>query len=217
MPRGRFGKAVALALVVAMGGFTAGCFGTFQLTRNLYEVNRSVDDKYVRSVLTWILVIPYALTGALDFLAFNVIEFWTGQNPVAPVPVEKVRSRRDGKDVMTLSREGDATLATLERYQGKTLVSTVRIRDDGKGTVRAVETAGGIAVREISAVRRDDGSVEVTTKTGGSTTTERFAASALRVHAVRVARIAAEARQAAGGASGTIPLAAAARVPALGG
>ncbi len=217
MPGGRCGKGIALVLVAAMGVFTAGCFGKFQLTRNLYDVNRSVDDKYVRSVLTWILVIPYAVTATLDFLVFNLIEFWTGENPVASMPVTKIHARQNGKDVLTLSRDGDATLATIERYEGKTLVSTLRIRDDGKGTVRAVETAGGTQVRDASAVRGDDGSVEVTTRTAASTTTERYAASALKVRGARVARIASEARRAVAGASGTIPLAAAARVPAFGG
>jgi len=79
----RFGKGIALVLVAAVGTLSAGCFGKFQLTRKLYDVNQSIDEKYVRSVATWIFAIPYALTGILDLVIFNVIEFWTGENPVA--------------------------------------------------------------------------------------------------------------------------------------
>src|SRR5512135_1794308 len=98
----RFGKGIALMLVAAVGALSAGCFGKFQLTRNLYDINQSIDDKYVRSATTWIFVIPYALTGILDFVLFNVIEFWTGENPVASSPVTKVYAQGNAKTVLTL-------------------------------------------------------------------------------------------------------------------
>ncbi len=74
-----------MALVLAMSVgivFSAGCYGKFQLTRSLYEVNRSVEDKYLRTVLTWVLIIPYGIAGLLDFAVFNLIEFWSGENPI---------------------------------------------------------------------------------------------------------------------------------------
>ena len=139
----RFGKGIALVLVAAVGALSAGCFGKFQLTRKLYDVNQSIDEKYVRSAATWIFVIPYALTGILDFVVFNVIEFWTGENPVVSAPVTKVYAEGNGRTVLTLSRDGSATVAVIERYEGERLVSTLRVRDDGRGKVAAVETAAG--------------------------------------------------------------------------
>ncbi len=213
----RFGKGIALVLVAALGALSAGCFGTFQLTRKLYDINRSIDEKYVRSAATWIFVIPYAVTGLLDFVIFNVIEFWSGENPVAVAKVTKVYARGDGKAVLTLSRDGSATVAVIERYAGETLVSTLRIRDDGRGGVAAVETAAGKKVREVSAVAASDGSVNVTVGTAAGRSTERYAAPAVRAQAARAARIASEVAKASRGASGAIPLATAARVPAYGG
>ena len=213
----RFGKGIAMVLVAAVGALSAGCFGKFQLTRKLYDINQSIDEKYVRSAATWIFVIPYAVTGLLDFVVFNVIEFWTGENPVAEAKVTKVYAQGNGRTVLTLSRDGSATVAVIERYEGGEPVSTLRVRDDGAGKVTAVEMAAGKKVREVVAVATSDGSVDVTVATAAGVGTERYPAPSVRAQDTRVARIASEVARASRGAAGTIPLAAAARVPAYGG
>jgi hypothetical protein len=215
----RFGKGIALVLVAAVGALSAGCFGKFQLTRKVYDMNQSIDEKYVRSAATWIFVLVpvYGIAALLDLIVFNVIEFWTGENPVASAPVTKEYAQGNGRTVLTLSRDGSATVAVIDRYEGERLVSTLRLRDDGRGKVVAVETAAGGEVREVSAVASSDGSVDVTVATAAGTGTERVAATAVRAQETRAARIASEVAQASRGAAGTIPLAAAARVPAYGG
>jgi hypothetical protein len=213
----RLGKGIAMVLVAAVGALSAGCFGKFQLTRKLYDINQSIDEKYVRSAATWIFVIPYAVTGLLDFVVFNVIEFWTGENPVAEAKVTKVYAQGNGRTVLTLSRDGSATVAVIERYEGEEPVSTLRVRDDGAGKVTAVEMAAGKKVREVVAVATSDGSVDVTVATAAGVGTERYPAASVRAQETRVARIASEVARASRGAAGTIPLAAAARVPAYGG
>ena len=216
MRRNRWVRVAALALVVAFGAVSSGCFGSFKLTRTLYDVNRSVDDKYLRSLVTWLFVIPYGFTAILDLLVFNVVEFWSGENPVTSAPVTKVYAEGGGKAVLTLAKDGDATVATIERYEGEARVSTLRIMDDGNGRVASVETVAGRKVREIVAVPCADGSVEVTVATSSGGTTERYAAAAVQAETARVARIAAGTGNAATGAAGMPPLAAA-RVPAHGG
>jgi DNA-binding MarR family transcriptional regulator len=215
----RFGKGIAIVLVAAMGALSAGCFGKFQLTRKVYDINQSIDDKYVRSAATWIFVIVpvYGLAALLDLIVFNVIEFWTGENPAAEAKVTKVYAQGTGRTVVTLSRDGSATVAVIERYEGEGLVSTLRVRDDGRGKVAAIETAAGKEVREVVALAASDGSVDVTVSTATDTRTERYAASAVRTQGMRAARIASEVAQALRGTAGSIPLAAAARVPAYGG
>ena len=153
----RFGKGIALVLVGALGVFSAGCFGKFQLTRKVYDINQSIDEKYVRSAATWIFVIVpvYGVAALLDLIVFNVIEFWTGENPVASAPVTKVFAQGDGRTVLTLSRDGSATVALIERYEGERLFSTLRVRDDGAGKVTAVETVAGKEVREVAAATAD--------------------------------------------------------------
>jgi hypothetical protein len=215
----RFGKGIALVLVAAVGALSAGCFGKFQLTRKVYDMNQSIDEKYVRSATTWIFVIiqVYTVAALVDLIVFNVIEFWTGENPVTSAPVTKVYAQGNGKTVLALSRDGSTTVAVIERYEGERLVSTLRIRDDGRGKVAAVETAAGGNIREISAVAASDGSVDVTVATAAGTGAERYAAPSVRAQETRAGRIASDVAQAPRGAAGTIPLAGAARVPAYGG
>ena len=215
----RFVKGIALVLVAAVGALSAGCFGKFQLTRKVYDMNQSIDEKYVRSAATWVFVIVqvYTVAALLDLIVFNVIEFWSGENPVASAPVTKVYAQGSGKTVMTLSRDGSATVAVIERYESERLISTLRVRDDGRGKVAAVETAAGEKVREVSALAASDGSVDVTVVTSAGTGTEKYAAPAVLAQRERAARIASEVAQASHGAAGSTPLAAGARVPAYGG
>ena len=203
----RFVKGIALVLVAAVGALSAGCFGKFQLTRKVYDMNQSIDEKYVRSAATWVFVIVqvYTVAALLDLIVFNVIEFWSGENPVASAPVTKVYAQGSGKTVLTLSRDGSATVAVIERYEAERLVSTLRVRDDGRGKVAAVETAAGEKVREVSAFAASDGSVDVTVATAAGTGTEKYAAPAVRAQRERAARIASEVAQAFRGAAGTIP------------
>ncbi|HEX9205652.1 MAG TPA: DUF3332 family protein [Candidatus Deferrimicrobiaceae bacterium] len=216
MGRGRSFAAIAAVLVVAFGAMSAGCFGSFKLTKQLYDVNRSVEDKYLRSVVTWLFIIPYGFTAVLDFLIFNVVEFWSGQSPVASGPVTTVHADAGGKSILTLSLDGAATVATIERYEGGALVSTLRVRDDGSGKVTAVESTSGRAVREIKAAPGADGSVEVTVATPDGVATERHEPQAVQAGMARVARIVSETRHAVSGPGGALPVALA-RIPSHGG
>ncbi len=62
-----------------------GCFGSFKLIEKVYEWNGSIEDKFVRSIVFWALcIIPvYAIAGFVDIVILNVIEFWSGSNPVS--------------------------------------------------------------------------------------------------------------------------------------
>lgn len=215
MGKRRFGKVVALVLVVSVGVvFSAGCFGKFQLTRQLYEINKSVQDKYLRSAVTWLFVIPYGITGFLDFCVFNLIEFWSGANPIVTGSQTRVYEQGDDRVVMTIGREDGETVATIERYRAGSLVSKLRIRDDGSGSVTSDLIEGGKVSRTMTATQEADGSVAVSAVTPGGTEATRYSPSAVETYRARVARLASEVREALE-AAGAAPLAASARVPAL--
>ncbi len=73
----------------------AGCYGSFTLTKKLHRWNGSLGNKFAESAVMWALVIipVYELSLLGDFLLFNLIEFWSGKNPVAggPLPTEVER------------------------------------------------------------------------------------------------------------------------------
>ncbi len=64
----------------------SGCFGSFNLIQNVYQANDDVsDNEFVKSaVMVGMFIIPiYEVAGIADLLVFNVIEFWSGENPIA--------------------------------------------------------------------------------------------------------------------------------------
>lgn len=216
MREGRMAKAVAMLLVASVGFLSSGCFGKFQLTRKVYEVNRSMEEKYSRSALTWVLLIVpvYAVAGLLDFVVFNLIEFWSGQNPLDET-ASRVFESGERRIVMTVGREGGATVATLEEFRNGARVSTMRIRDDGGGTVTAALAGEGKAARTMTSRPVDDGAVLVAAASAEGTETARYAPASVEVWSARVSRAAAAALLAA--APGGAPFADAPRIPALAG
>ncbi|MFC1887410.1 DUF3332 domain-containing protein [Candidatus Cloacimonadota bacterium] len=75
-------KIVGVFLILIL---LSGCFGNFQLTRNLYTWNSQVGDKFANTAVMWILfIIPaYEVCGFIDFFILNTIEFWSGENPLS--------------------------------------------------------------------------------------------------------------------------------------
>lgn len=214
MRKGLFVRIVAVLLVVSVGWLASGCFGKFQLTRKLYEVNKSVEDKYLRSAVTWLFIIPYGFTTFLDFVIFNVIEFWSGENPIASVPVTKVYAKGQDKAVMTLARVTGATVATIEKYEAGRLVSTLTVRDEGKGLVTA-DLREGAVKKQVFAVAWPDGSVEVSSVSPSGRERTVYAPSAVETAMARVARAAASAGGWLAGGPGAAPLAVSPRLPAF--
>jgi Domain of unknown function (DUF3332) len=217
MRRSRMMKTVAMMLVGSVGFLFSGCFGKFQLTRKVYEVNQSIDEQYSRSALTWVLVIVpvYAVAGVLDFVVFNLIEFWTGQNPLDQKAVTRVYENGKDRAVLTIGREDGATVATLEQLRDGVRVSMLRIRDDGSGPVVADVVEDGTAVRRVTARIEADGSATVETAGGSGQEVSRISSASVQVWAARVVREAD--RAAATAAAGPAPVAETARVPALAG
>lgn len=81
-----FSKPLAFILILSIGFVSTGCFGEFQLTRKLYSWNDSAtDNKFVKTLLFYAMaIVPvYAVGGFLDVVVFNLIEFWSGSNPLA--------------------------------------------------------------------------------------------------------------------------------------
>lgn len=62
-----------------------GCFGTFALTSKAYNWHDGVSNsKFVKSLLLWIpMAFVYSITAMLDVVIFNLIEFWSGSNPIS--------------------------------------------------------------------------------------------------------------------------------------
>jgi len=76
---------IVLLLVSLLTVSIAGCFGNFALTRKVYTWNDSLDGKFIKTLVFWVLnIIPvYSVVGFVDVVILNLVEFWTGSNPLA--------------------------------------------------------------------------------------------------------------------------------------
>lgn len=87
----------ALSLVAAgLVAFTStatlqGCYGNFALTKKVYKWNGTLGNKWINSiVMVGLTIIPvYQFSVFVDGVILNLVQFWTGSNPVAMQPGEK--------------------------------------------------------------------------------------------------------------------------------
>ena len=79
-------KAATLASLLLLGSLSSGCYGPFNLTRNLHHWNGSIENKWGREGVFLVLaIIPvYGICMLGDAIIFNSIEFWGGENPIKP-------------------------------------------------------------------------------------------------------------------------------------
>jgi hypothetical protein len=78
-------QVTAMVLVmVFLSVSSISCYGNFSLVKKLYKWNGTVENKFMRSAFTWVMfIIPvYGVAGFIDFFILNLIEFWSGENPV---------------------------------------------------------------------------------------------------------------------------------------
>lgn len=163
---------ISLLLSIAVV-LQSGCFGSFGLTRKVYQWNSSVEDKTVRSILFLVLcIIPvYPVAAFADWIIFNVIEYWEGSNPlvIRPGEVEEqqvtIRGRQLRMEATTCTlkvfeqkKKGEVLLAIF-RYDIPT--HTWRLQKDGKDTPLVQFTKRTDGMVEATAFNHDGSKVPV--------------------------------------------------------
>jgi hypothetical protein len=76
---------VMIALIAVMGVALTGCYGSFALTKKVYEFNGSMGNKFVNEAvfLAFCIIPVYEVSAFVDAIVLNLVEFWTGSNPLA--------------------------------------------------------------------------------------------------------------------------------------
>lgn len=108
-------KLVAAVCIFFAGIFSfANCFGSFGIVKAIYNAHRGLRIgsgllmKFIQTILMYFpFSILYALGFVADILLFNLVEFWTGTNPVAKSDFDSegklVREFQNGKDHIRLT------------------------------------------------------------------------------------------------------------------
>lgn len=84
------------------------CMGSFKLTKKVYAFNESLGDKWINEIVFFIFNGVYSFTLLADGVVFNLIEFWTGSNPVTmnQNEVNEKIITKNGKDYkLTVTKE----------------------------------------------------------------------------------------------------------------
>ena len=175
---------------VAVAFASSGCFGSFALTRKLYNWNNTVSqDKWIKEVifivLAWAPV--YELAGLGDAVVFNSIEFWTGDNPIEKTAGgQTVETRRvashDTEAVLKHLVSARENAFVIEQFKNGQSASSLRINQVG-GMAVASSSDGRIL---FTAQTLPDGTVLVNDGSGARIASysphdmERMVAAAVR-------------------------------------
>ncbi|MCM5661885.1 DUF3332 domain-containing protein [Galbibacter mesophilus] len=79
-------KKVVVSCALALAVLCTSCLGSFSAFNGLKDWNQGISgNKFVNNLVFWgLVIIPvYELFLLGDAIIFNVIEFWTGSNPIA--------------------------------------------------------------------------------------------------------------------------------------
>ncbi|EQA38680.1 PF11810 domain protein [Leptospira inadai serovar Lyme str. 10] len=126
-------KKTLLLLVVAMVslGSLANCFGRFAVTHKFFSAHDGINigsgffNKFVKTLLLYFpFAILYGIGIFVDVVLFNLIEFWSGSNPVGLNEFDK-----EGKFAKTFLQDGTQITLTFTRFGSRLDLS---VEKDGK-------------------------------------------------------------------------------------
>jgi hypothetical protein len=141
MRPGKIAKAVVLITLLGFTLAASGCYGGFNLTRNLYKWNGNIEvndgkntNEVVQSavmVLLWAIPV-YQIVILADALVINSIQFWTGKNPVqaSAEPIIRAVDQGDERYVQTFSHDALGKELRTDYYKKGRYVNTLIVRQE---------------------------------------------------------------------------------------
>jgi hypothetical protein len=132
----RVRRIIAGCVVVAWLMTTTGCFGPFNLTKNVYHWNSGlkgsgeVNEKWMKELVFFgMIVVPvYMFSALLDAFVFNSIQFWTGENPVKATLLEQGGATHVvyvGDTTVKWATREDGAVVTYERKGSRERRATI--------------------------------------------------------------------------------------------
>lgn len=169
-------RTMALAALLLYAPVATGCYGTFPLTRAVYQVNGEVTDQpFVHSVVMWVFAIlpVYGIATFVDVVGFNLVEFFTGQQYDVSLGNDS-EGRHIRVVVAPVVNEPDTIELTLHADDQASAPVLVTRRDDNLLVLR--DETGRVA---LVMQRMQDGSVSYRDGLGRSLVADAPAASNL--------------------------------------
>jgi hypothetical protein len=150
-------KSIALVLALVLGlQSLSGCFGKFALVKAVYNFNddlaaKDLTGRVIKSLIFFVLVfVPvYQVAGFVDWIILNVIEFWTGTNPLAMKAgqTETQFATIKGKTYQMVATQGQMIISEMNGTEIKK--STVLYFDNQTKTVSVMNGTEMVKVADI--------------------------------------------------------------------
>ncbi len=118
------------ALMLGISTINTSCMGSWGMTKVVYEWNeKATGNRFIDNLIFWVIagIQVYSITLMIDMFILNLIEFWTGSNPIAMNEGDREQQIVKGKD----GNEYQIT-ATKNRFEIVTLTG------DKKGEMNAL-------------------------------------------------------------------------------
>ncbi|MCC5917564.1 MAG: DUF3332 domain-containing protein [Cryomorphaceae bacterium] len=149
----------SLALMITGTSMLSSCYGEFALTRMVYGWNDTLhDNKFVKSFIFYVFtaVQVYSIAFLGDFIVLNLVEFWTGSNPVAMAPGEKETQviAHEGKKFEVTATQNQFAVTSLEGEK-----VTTYLRFDPEATVWNHVDADGNETALINFIQGEEGNM----------------------------------------------------------
>lgn len=76
---------VIMSALVVLTTSLQSCIGSFSLTKKVYQFNKGVGNKWIQELvfLVFCAIPVYSIAVFVDAVILNLIEFWTGSNPMS--------------------------------------------------------------------------------------------------------------------------------------
>ncbi|MDR0307336.1 MAG: DUF3332 domain-containing protein [Chitinispirillales bacterium] len=125
----------------------SGCYGSNQLFNKVHTWNGSLGDKFINSLVHFVFwIIPvYEICLFADIVILNVIEFWTGSNPVAMGDTYEETDVNGNKIFAVRNEDGTLSVNMLDVNGNK---ADFILERDGD-LIRAVNTEGVVIASQI--------------------------------------------------------------------
>ncbi|EKR92119.1 PF11810 domain protein [Leptospira santarosai str. CBC379] len=173
MQQNKFRKVIVaiLAPMILLVSF-ANCFGKFAIVKKVYEVNDSFNigsGLLAKLIKTLVMYFPFSVLYVVgfffDLILFNLIEFWSGSNPVGYNEYDE-----NGKYVKTYEENGEKLLLSYSDF-GKRLDIRFEKEGDSQNLVAFRSEPGKFFVEKNGELRE----ISVSSETIGSKTILKMA------------------------------------------
>lgn len=98
--------------------FQTSCIGSFSLTGKVLDFNRDLGNKFVsEAVFIAFCIIPvYEVATFVDAVVLNLVEFWTGSNPLALEEGQQIEKivKKDGETYKFTATTNQVKVEVLE-------------------------------------------------------------------------------------------------------